>query len=285
MRSARRRFRPPPAALHNAEIVRGGVNIPHGALAGLTPRRRAVALELVYAVRARIPARLVHAAVFGSTARGEAKPSSDVDVLLVFRRLPPDREPHATMAEQLATSISSECGVIVEPWSVSLPDLRRGRRTPMLVDALTDALPLWPARTPIRRPSFTDQDARFCVRMLLARVREGGQKVAYLVRAGHHHAAARRIRDDLVRMCVAGLLLRRATRPRRAQAVWAFQSTTRGPSRWQPVLAWAAASYGSDGSDEQHPVSLPPGGLARAGNVVGELVRWLRRETRSRLRG
>ncbi len=258
------------------------MNNRRGALAGLTPGKRAVALELVYQVLSHVPARLQHAAVFGSTARGEAGTSSDVDVLLIFRRLARDREPHATQAEEIAARLSAQRGVVVEPWSVSLPDLRRGRRTPMLVDALADALPLWPIGTPIPRPPFTTDDAHFCVHMLLARVREGGREVAWLARTGRHHAAARRLRDDLVRMCVAGLLLRRDTRPRRAEAVRSFAASFPVPIDWQSALAWAAASFGPDGTDEQRRVSIPPGGLAGGARAVGALTRRLARETLSR---
>lgn len=253
----------------------------HGALTGLTPRKRAVALELVRAVLEHVPAPLTHAAAFGSTARGEAGPWSDVDVLLIFRRLSPDREPHASMAEDIARRVSAISGVMVEPWTVSLPDLRRGRRTPMLVDALSDALPLWPAGIPSPRLPFTAEDARFCVGRLLVRVREGGREVTELVRTDHHGAAARRIRDDLVRLCVAALLLRRDTRPRRACAVRSFAARYGTPTAWRPVLAWAAASYGPDRKDEHSQVTIPPGGLARAARVVGTLAAWLERETLS----
>ncbi|MBA3970251.1 MAG: nucleotidyltransferase domain-containing protein, partial [Gemmatimonadetes bacterium] len=230
-------------------------------------------------VRTHVPARLQNAAVFGSTARAEAAPSSDVDVLLIFRRLPPDREPHASMAEDIAARLSQERGVAVEPWSVSLPDLRRGRRTPMLVDALADALPLWPVGLAIPRPPFTTDDARFCVRMLLARIGEGGREVAWLLRSGYHDAAARRMRDDLVRGCIAALLLRLDTRPRRAQAVRVFAASTKVPRGWQPVLAWAAASFGPEGSDDQREVAIPPFGLLAGARVVGALSHRIRRET------
>lgn len=257
------------------------MSTPHGALAGLTPRKRAVALELIDSVLTHVPARLQHAAVFGSTARAEAGPSSDVDVLLIFRRLPPDREPQASLAEQIAARLSAYRGVVVEPWSVSLPDLRRGRRTPMLVDALGDALPLWSTGMPIPRPSFTTADARFCVRALLARVHEGGREVGWLARRGRQDAAARRIRDDLVRGCVAALLLRLDTRPRRAQAVRSFAASYDVPISWQPVLAWAVASFGPDGTDEQRQVGIPPGGLPGGARVVDALARSLHRETLS----
>src|SRR5205809_7165314 len=111
----------------------------------LTPRQHAAAMELVRRVRRGVPAELWRALLFGSRARGEARPDSDVDVLLVFRALPPDREPHAGIAERMAEETARDTGVPVTAWSVSLDDLACGRRTPMLVDALDDAVPLWPA--------------------------------------------------------------------------------------------------------------------------------------------
>lgn len=101
----------------------------------LTPQEQSAARYLVWNVLESVPAELVEAALFGSKARGEARPDSDLDILLVFRDLPPDREPHAGIAEDLADRVAAETGVPVAVWSVSLPDLRPGARTPMLVDA------------------------------------------------------------------------------------------------------------------------------------------------------
>ena len=50
----------------------------------LTPREHAAAMELVRRVRRGVPAELWRALLFGSRARGEGRPDSDLDVLLVF---------------------------------------------------------------------------------------------------------------------------------------------------------------------------------------------------------
>jgi predicted nucleotidyltransferase len=232
-----------------------------GAEACLDGREHAAAMELVHAVRHRVRARLERALLFGSRARRQARPDSDVDVLLIFRRLPPDREPYATHAERIAEEVAARTRVPVGVWSVSLDDLRRGLRTPMLVDALEDAVPLWPAAEP-PRPEFTPADAAFCAARLLERVEEGSAEVAR-GRAAGDGAWMRRVRDDLVRLCTAVLLLAGETRPRRGDAVRRFLE--RNP-RWpcslaeRAVLAWAARSYprGHLELDDDSPVPPPP---------------------------
>lgn len=227
----------------------------------LDAREHAAAMALVHAVRRRVDAKLECALLFGSKARRQARPDSDVDVLLVFKRLAPDREPHATHAEDLAAEVAARTGVPVGVWSVSLEDLRPGRRTPMLVDALEDAVPLWPAAE-VPRAAFTPADAAFCAARLLERVDEGSAEVAAKLAAGDA-AWARRARDDLVRLCTAALLLGGETRPRRGEAVRRF--IERNP-RWasapaeRAALAWAARSY-PDGHlelDDDSPVPPPP---------------------------
>src|SRR5215218_9816382 len=108
----------------------------------LRPREHAAAMELVRRVWRGVPAALWRALLFGSRARGEGRPDSDLGVLLVFHALPPDREPHAGIAEWIAEDVAEETGVPVTVWSVSRMDLERGRRTPMLVDSLDDGIPL-----------------------------------------------------------------------------------------------------------------------------------------------
>ena len=164
-------------------------------------------MELVRRVRAGVPAELWRAVLFGSRARGQARPDSDLDVLLVFHDLPWDREPQAGMAEEIADAVARDTGVPVTVWSVSLADLERGRRTPMLVDALDDGIPLWPVDAPPVRVDYTPDDALFCTGALLDRVGEGSDEVVAAWEAGDGEAAARRARDDLVRMCTAALLL------------------------------------------------------------------------------
>lgn len=236
----------------------------------LTPRQLAAARELVRRVRLRVPAVLFRALLFGSRARGQGRPDSDVDVLLVFRALPPDREPHATIAEALGDGVAAETGVPVQPWSVSLEDLACGCRTPMLVDALDDGVPLWPAGAPPLRIAYTPHDALFCARALLDRVEEGGWEVADRLGEGDARSAAERLRDDVVRMCTAALLLEGETRPRRAEAVRRFAERHGAPPEVAPVLAWAARSFGPAGKDAG-PVPPPPGGFARAARAVDAL--------------
>lgn len=236
---------------------RGGV----GAEACLDGRELAAALEVVRQVRRRVHAPLECALLFGSRARRQARPDSDIDVLLVFRRLAADREPHASRAERIADEVARRTGVPVGVWSVSREDLREGRRTPMLVDALEDAVPLWPDADPPRAP-FTPRDAAFCAARLLERVDEGGEQVAHAIAEGGE-GWTRRLRDDLVRLCTAVLLLAGDTRPRRGDAVRAFLARNpRFPmsAGERAVLAWAARSYprGHLELDDDHPVPRLP---------------------------
>ncbi|HEX6039860.1 nucleotidyltransferase domain-containing protein [Longimicrobium sp.] len=229
----------------------------------LDAREHAAAMELVHAVRHRVGAKLECALLFGSKARGTARPDSDVDVLFVFKRLPPDREPQATHAERIAEHVAARTGVPVGVWCVSREDTDPGRRTPMLVDALEDAVPLWPAACDVPRAAFTPADAAFCAARLLDRVEEGSAEVARALAEGDDQAWAKRARDDLVRLCTAVLLLAGETRPRRGDAVRRFLE--RNPRfaedrEARAVLAWAARSYppGHLELDDDTPVPPPP---------------------------
>lgn len=262
---------------------RGGGGVAQGADSRhLAPHERRAALEFVRRVRRRVPAELARAFVFGSKARGEARPDSDVDVLLVFWRLPPDREPQAGMAEEIAEEVARESGIPVQTWSVSLVDLERGNRTPMLVDALNDGIPLWPPGAPRIPMEFTPADALRCVDALLTRVREGAVEVARRLHAGEEEPAWRRVRDDLVRLCVAGFLQSGETQPRRADAVRRFRARwgRAFPPRFAPLFGWAAESFGPDGRDEERPVDPPPGGLREAAALVDALRWWTRARQR-----
>lgn len=252
----------------------------------LSPHERAAAMELVRRVRAEVPAELWRALLFGSRARGEGRPDSDVDVLLVFRALPPDREPHAAIAEDVAARVAARTGVPVAAWSVSTADLERGVRTPMLVDAVEDGVPLWPAGAPPPYLPFTRDDALYCTGQLLDRVEEGSVEVEHALAAGDPASAALRARDDLVRLCGAALLLGGLTRPRRAEAVRAFARLHGAPPSLAPLLRWAAESYGPDGKGDETPVPPPPGGIAAAARAVDALRRMVgerRGELRARL--
>jgi predicted nucleotidyltransferase len=217
--------------------------------------------EVILRARREVGARLEHALLFGSRARGTSRADSDLDLLLVFRRLPPDREPHASRAERIAAEVARRTGVPLGVWSVSLEDFREGVRTPMLADAVEDARPLWPGRPPPPAP-FTPADAAFCAARLLDRVAEGSAEVQRLLAAGDP-AWRVRVRDDLVRLCTALLLLAGETRPRRGRAV--RRALERLPTlRWTPAerlaLAWAARSYppGHLEPDDDAPVPPPP---------------------------
>lgn len=251
----------------------------------LAPHERAAALELVRRVRACVPAELVRVFLFGSKARGEGRPDSDVDVLLVFRRLPPDREPQASQAEALAEQVAEESGIPVTVWSVSLPDLERGNRTPMLVDALHDGVPLWPMGSPRVTVELTPEDALHCVGALLQRVREGSVEVADRLAEGDAEGAARRARDDVVRLCIAGFLLVGETRPRRADAVRGFLrrfvAAGEFTGRFAAELHWAANSFGPDGRDEERPVRPPPRGIGSAARLVDALRAWVARRAQA----
>jgi Nucleotidyltransferase domain len=247
----------------------------------ITPREHAAAMELVRRVRRGVPAELWRALLFGSRARGQGRPASDLDVLLVFDALPRDREPQAGIAEWIAEEVAEESGVPVTVWSVSRGDLERGRRTPMLVDALDDGIPLWPAGAPKLRVDFTPEDALFCTGQLLDRVEEGSAEVEDAVASGEWGAAARRARDDLVRLCTAALLLEGVTRPRTAECVACFTGRHGPPWELVPVLRWAADSFGADGKERAGPIAPPPGGLGAVAHAVEALrgrVMVLRRE-------
>jgi predicted nucleotidyltransferase len=243
----------------------------------LAPREHAAALRFVARVRREVPAELVRALLFGSRARGEGRPDSDLDVLLVFRALPPDREPHAGMAEEIADQVARRTGVPVQTWSVSLPDLAQGCRTPMLVDALDDGVVLWPAGAAPLSVAYTPADALWCTGALLARVAEGSREFARHLDAGDPAAAAQRARDDVVRLCTAVLLLEGVTRPRRGKAVARCAASLDPAAGADPVLAWAARSYGPDGREDDAPVPPPPGGLAAAAETVERLRRLVAR--------
>jgi predicted nucleotidyltransferase len=239
--------------------TRGGT----GAEACLDGRERAAVAELIHRVRRDVRGKLESALLFGSKARRQARGDSDVDVLLVFKRLPPDREPQATHAERIAEAVAARTGVPVGVWSVSREDLQAGWRTPMLVDALEDAVPLWPADDAPPRAELTPEDAVFCAARLLDRVEEGSAQVAEALAAGDAASAARRARDDVVRLCTAVLLLAGETRPRRGGAVRRFLEREprwiRAPAE-RAALAWAARSYppGHLELDDESPVPPPP---------------------------
>ncbi|MBA2669989.1 MAG: nucleotidyltransferase domain-containing protein [Gemmatimonadetes bacterium] len=238
----------------------------------MSPRQAAAARRLVRRVRREVDADLVQASLFGSRARGTARPDSDVDILLVFRWLPGDREPQASHAEWIAECVARRSRVPVTCWSVSLADLDRGSRTPMLVDALTDSIPIWSSRIPIPQLPFTCYDAIWCSERLLMRLGEGSMEVAQHLHRGDAGLAARRARDDVVRLCTALLLLRGITRPRRGDAVDAVIWRSDWQFSDRVILKWAATSFGVSGTDESGPVRTPPGGIRTAAGTISRLI-------------
>lgn len=254
---------------------------PRSLTEALTPRQRHAVHTVIGRVRGEMPANLVHAALFGSRARGDARPDSDVDLLLIFQNLPPDREPHATHAEAIADQEARRLRVPVTVWSVSRIDLDVGNRTPMLVDALADAIAAWENGEKIAPISFTPADLAFCTDSLLRRVEEGSEWFAHYCSCGDAGAAAQRVRDDLVRLCTAHLLRLGFTRPRRAAALQAFRALYDPDPSLRPVLDWAEGSFGPRGIDEDSPVGLPPGGLRAAAAAIDRLrsAFWVARRT------
>lgn len=248
----------------------------------LDPWERAAGRQLVERVRAEVPAELVQVSLFGSRARGDSRPDSDIDLLLTFRRLPQDREPQASQAEEIAERIAVETAVPITVWSVSLIDLERGLRTPMLVDALADGIPFWCAGACLPTVPFTPEDAVRCAGSLLDRVEEGEAEVAAHLDVGDTGSAEQRVRDDLVRMCVGLHLLRGETRPRRGEAARRLLLQENGalPPPVRGALAWAADSYGPDGRDDASPVQPPPDppAVLRAVGHLRRLVRERRAE-------
>jgi hypothetical protein len=275
---------PGPRRRTSPELPPGGRSFAERAVSRfLSPREADAADEVVRRVLARVPATLELALLFGSRARRQARPDSDVDVLLVFRRLTWSREPQAGMAERIAEEVAAESGVPVATWTVSLIDLERGRRTPMLVDALDDGVPIWPVDAMSPRLRFTIDDAVSCAGALLERVREGSHETAGHRAAGRWADAAKRARDDLVRLCTAALLLRCETRPRKAGAVIraAQRPDLPVPRGDERVFRWAARSYGPGGRDADRAVPPPPGGLRAVAREICRLRAWVAREARA----
>lgn len=247
----------------------------------LTPPQLHAVRYVVARVRSEVAAELVQASLFGSRARGDARPDSDVDILLVFRHLPPDREPFASQAEEIAAQEAHRLRVPVTVWSVSLIDLALGNRTPMLVDALADAVPIWWRDEPLPAVEFTPRDALGCTGALLDRVAEGSHEFANHLSAGAISAAARRLRDDLVRLCTAHLLLGGTTRPRRAEVLRVFREQNACDRQIEDLLFWAERSFGPDGTDEERAVDPPPLPPRWAAGVIERLRREVERRAAS----
>jgi len=249
----------------------------------LDRRERAAVAELLERVRERGWPPLLRAALFGSKARGDYDGHSDVDVLVVCDVAPEARAPAGELVGRIAEGVAARSGVRLEPWTVCADDLRPGQRTPMLVDAVHDAVPLWPPGAPPLRARFMPADAVFCASRLLEWVEAGGAVTRRALQEGCWAEAAARARDDIVRLATAALLLAGDTRHRRVGSLRRFDRIfVRGgyvPPAVRPALAWAAAAYPPDGGrGHEDPPASPralrtaPLGYELAGTMAGALM-------------
>ncbi len=224
---------------------------------------------------------VLRAALFGSKARGDFDARSDVDVLLVCDVDPADRTAAGALAANVAAAVAAHTGVRLEPWVVCARDLEEGRRTPMLVDAVADSVPVWPPGAPPLHAPFTRADAVFCAGRLLEWVSAGGAEAREALREGRFVDAALRARDDIARMATAALLLTGDTRHRRRGSLERFEEVfVRGglvSSAVRPALAWAAAAYPPDGGRGQEIPPVTDAG-ARTAALGCELAARLERE-------
>lgn len=224
------------------------------------PERAAVAALIRRALHHGEP-RLTAALLFGSKARGDFRRDSDVDILALCAIDPEERDAAAALLAAIADDVHRSTGVRVEPWAVPEADLRVGARTPMLVDALADGIPLWPPSLAPIRIRFTWPDAVFCANCLLEWVEEGGAVVRRALRKGRWDEAAGRARDDITRLATAALLLNGDTRHRRAGSLRRFETslvrTGIAPARVRPALAWAAAAFPTGHVPRGRPPPVP----------------------------
>lgn len=211
---------------------------------------------------------IVRVFLFGSKARGDFDDDSDVDVLAICRIPAEARDAAAAALAGHARAVARTTGVAVEPWAVPEEDLEVGGRTPMLVDALDDGIPIWPRGAPPLRIDFTPADAVFCAECLLDWVDAGGSIVREALTQGRWADAALRARDDITRMATAALLLDRDTRHRRIGSLRRFEDrwVRRGrvSHRVIPALDWAAAAFPTDGQYRTRPIPVTARAVATA---------------------
>ncbi|HLU26394.1 MAG TPA: nucleotidyltransferase domain-containing protein [Longimicrobiales bacterium] len=255
----------------------------------LTPAEQRAVARLIEAAVARGDPPLLRALLFGSKARGDFDRDSDVDVLFVYDVPTRHRDAVAAASQLLADRITEATGVALETWAVAMADLDEGCRTPMLVDALEDGLPLWPPGAPPLALPFTPADACFCAGRLLEWVEDGGPLREWALRRGHARLAARRARDDITRIATAALLLTGDTRHRRTGSLRRFHDRFVARGRIPPIvtgaLRWAAAAYPRDRGREAPPptafaVATAPAGVRGAAVMEAEVVPWILRRMR-----
>ena len=257
--------------------------------------RRAVSLLLARTLDSGTPP-ILRAVLFGSKARGDYRRDSDVDVLAICDVDADDRDLAARALARHAIRVSDATGVRIEPWAVPVADLEVGARTPMLVDALDDGIPLWPPGAPPIRIEFTPADAAFCVACLVDWVDAGGAIARRAIEEGRYADAAIRIRDDVTRMATAALLLDGDTRHRRAGSLHRFArrwiATGRVSSDVLPALTWAAEACPPRRAPHTRPLAPTPAairtvrlGLAYARTLEAELMPWLLAQLRLEVSG
>ena len=105
--------------------------------------RRSALAEFVKQLRAELSANLVDVRLFGSEARGEATPESDIDVLVVVQ---PDNERAALedRAIDIAFDVNLEFGVYISP-RVITPGILNDpvwRETPFIRNVAGTSIPL-----------------------------------------------------------------------------------------------------------------------------------------------
>jgi len=255
----------------------------------LTARERAAVRALVRRALAarRPPVRAAY--LFGSKARGDARPGSDVDVLFLCDVAPAEPDAAGRALARLAARVAERTGVPLEPWAVPLADLDPGARTPMLVDALADAVPLWPPDAHPPRLPFTPADAAFCAGRLLEWADAGGAATRRALRADRPADAARRARDDITRLAAAALLLTGETRHRRTSTLRLFEErfvrTGIVSPRARAALEWARRAYPpGPWRGAGHPPATPAAtrtarlGCRLAARLEAEIVPWILRE-------
>ncbi len=211
---------------------------------------------------------LLRVFLFGSKARGDFRRDSDVDVLALCAIDAEERDAAAAALAAHAEAVTRATGVSLEPWGIPEDDLEEGGRTPMLVDALDDGIPLWPRGAPPIRIDFTRADAVFCARCLLEWVDAGGGIVRRALVDRRWADAAARTRDDITRMATAALLLDGDTRHRRVGSLRRFESrwvrTRRVPARVAAALDWAAAAFPRNDVRRGRPIPATPAAVAAA---------------------
>ncbi len=91
----------------------------------MNPQLQQILTELRAQLEALYGERLERLVLYGSQARGDAEPDSDIDVLVVLRgEVNPYQE--ILHSEDVTTAVSQQHGVFISPMFVSTDEYRRG---------------------------------------------------------------------------------------------------------------------------------------------------------------